>query len=749
MKNKVVLRMMVLLAIFCTASFISRSSWALNVSTVYAEEATTNDGSEHTHVYTYEVTKESTCTQAGEATLSCECGDSYTIAIPAIGHSYKTTTVAATYSEKGYTLHTCTRCGYSYKDNYTDVKTVPSVSLKSDFSATDSAVRINWTKVSVANGYQIQRYDLSTKKWTDIKTINSGSIVTFRDSDLESGTTYKYRIRAFVTENGSNYYGTYSSVIITTTDPSKVELKSEFSSTASAIRINWNKVNGASGYRIYRYDSSTKKWTTVKTISDGSKTTYRDSSLSSGKTYKYKVKAYKTLKGTKYWGETSTYITAVTKPDKVSIKTSYTCTSSAIRINWNKVSGASGYRIYRYDSSTKKWTTVKTISDGSKTTYRDSSLSSGKTYKYKVKAYKTLKGTKYWGETSTYITAVTKPDKVSIKTSYTCTSSAIRINWNKVSGASGYRIYRYDSSTKKWTTVKTISDGSKTTYRDSSLSSGKTYKYKVKAYKTLKGTKYWGKSSSVIEAGTKSDDTLYYITSYSNVYDTSYNYSGAVSGSSYYTGYYDPHYEGYYIINYQSSEKLIKQTNAIKRSNAKVLQTGAIGQYGGKIAGYSACGPTAVAILLNSEKNAGWSKDELILYSESHNLNDQGSLRGGGGMTAPKLLTLISGYSNGKYSAKNIYSSTQNRSAELKSQIDNSHRVLVLTCYRSSVITSGGGRHFVVVCGYEVINSTLYFYYADPYYGNGPRSLRRVSSQVLVSSIANATGEPRTMIILN
>lgn len=48
----------------------------------------TPDPSEHTHSYTETVTKEASCTEAGEKTYTCDCGDSYTEVIPAKGHSY-------------------------------------------------------------------------------------------------------------------------------------------------------------------------------------------------------------------------------------------------------------------------------------------------------------------------------------------------------------------------------------------------------------------------------------------------------------------------------------------------------------------------------------------------------------------------------------------------------------------------------------------------------------------------------------
>lgn len=42
----------------------------------------------HTHTYTENITKEATCTETGEKSLTCECGDTKTESIPAVGHNY-------------------------------------------------------------------------------------------------------------------------------------------------------------------------------------------------------------------------------------------------------------------------------------------------------------------------------------------------------------------------------------------------------------------------------------------------------------------------------------------------------------------------------------------------------------------------------------------------------------------------------------------------------------------------------------
>ena len=66
------------------------------------------------------VTKPATCDEDGEETRSCSvCQTSEKRKAQSSGHIYKDNVVAPTCTEKGYTQHTCTSCGYSYKDNFT------------------------------------------------------------------------------------------------------------------------------------------------------------------------------------------------------------------------------------------------------------------------------------------------------------------------------------------------------------------------------------------------------------------------------------------------------------------------------------------------------------------------------------------------------------------------------------------------------------------------------------------------------
>lgn len=72
------------------------------------------------HTYTQAVTKESTCTEEGVMTFTCDCGNSYTQPIPKAEHQYHSAVTEPDCTHMGYTTHTCTVCGSSYQDSFVD-----------------------------------------------------------------------------------------------------------------------------------------------------------------------------------------------------------------------------------------------------------------------------------------------------------------------------------------------------------------------------------------------------------------------------------------------------------------------------------------------------------------------------------------------------------------------------------------------------------------------------------------------------
>lgn len=89
----------------------------------------------HEHSYKAVSTVAATCTNGGYTVYECNCGASYHGGeTSALGHSYESKVVEATTEAGGYTVHTCTRCGDSYTDSYTE-KVEKQYDLSVDFDA--------------------------------------------------------------------------------------------------------------------------------------------------------------------------------------------------------------------------------------------------------------------------------------------------------------------------------------------------------------------------------------------------------------------------------------------------------------------------------------------------------------------------------------------------------------------------------------------------------------------------------------
>ncbi len=372
---------------------------------------------------------------------------------------------------------------YGYNTYLTSSTIKYATSISGDSGST--WIKLSWSKVSGATGYQI--YMNGTK----IATLYDGE-TSYTVKSLTGSTDYEFVIRSF-SKGSSTVFGSYSSTFTFTTNPYKATFSS-YSSTDDAIRVNWNKVDGADGYRIYQYINGS--WVSLATVSS-STLTYRISDLNSGTTYKFKVKAYtRDVDGTAQFGVASD--TYVTKTDATQVQmTSFSATTTAIRINWAKVDDADGYRIYQYINGS--WVTVKTVSS-STLTYRIDDLKSDTIYKFKVKAYYVnSSGTTKWYDASDTFVTHTDYTQVQMR-SYSATATAVRINWEEVETADGYRIYQYINGS--WVKVATVSS-STLTYRISGLKADTTYKFKVKAYyKTSSGKTVWYDSSDTFVTST-------------------------------------------------------------------------------------------------------------------------------------------------------------------------------------------------------------------------------------------------------
>lgn len=180
-----------------------------------------------------------------------------------------------------------------------------------------------------------------------------------------------------------------------------------------------------------------------------------------------------------------------------------TRTASTVSLKIGKISEADGYKVYRATSLSGSY---KYIGYTTSTTYVDRTVKSATSYFYKLRAYQTVRGTKYNSKYSSAVSVTPTLSKTSYISAKGASQSVISIAWSKVSGATGYNVYR---ATTKGGTYSYIGRASSNSYKDTGLKSGKTYYYCIRAMKSVGSTKYYGiYSSKVTGTTTKSQTTV-------------------------------------------------------------------------------------------------------------------------------------------------------------------------------------------------------------------------------------------------
>lgn len=180
----------------------------------------------------------------------------------------------------------------------------------------------------------------------------------------------------------------------------------------------------------------------------------------------------------------STQIDAVTvlpAPSGVSTST----TTSDVTITWtnNDDSSDGNITVEKSTDGGTSWSDATTTLAPSDTSYTDTSVTQGDTYQYRV-----TRVTDHTEATSSSVSAtVNLPAPSNFTFDDTTTEDELTMSWDAVSNATGYHLYRSETSftdSANATQVTDIVDDGSTTYSytDGTLEDGEKFYYSVTAY---------------------------------------------------------------------------------------------------------------------------------------------------------------------------------------------------------------------------------------------------------------------------
>ncbi|MGG1552818.1 chondroitinase-B domain-containing protein [Paenibacillus ferrarius] len=342
----------------------------------------------------------------------------------------------------------------------------------------NNKIDLTWSGFASAASYTIWRSTTSDSGYVQIGSADSGT-TTYSDTSAVNGSTYYYRVQAVTASSSKTPSLTVGNAAPLATTAGVATPNPPTGLTAAAggtgIVLNWSPVSGANSYSIWHSSTSGSGYTQIGTTADGATTSYSDIGIANG-TYYYVVQAVNTGGSSVNSAEASATLNAAT----LGAPTGVTATASGdatIALSWQPVSGATGYVLSRSMRSGGGYMPIGTVADGGATGYTDNGVENG-TWYYTVQAVNPAgTGTRSAEATAT----LAAPDAPTGVTANASAGTQVGLQWNAVSGATGYKVLRSTKDGSEYTTVGTTAGGGTTSFADKHIASGTTYYYVVRA----------------------------------------------------------------------------------------------------------------------------------------------------------------------------------------------------------------------------------------------------------------------------
>ena len=320
---------------------------------------------------------------------------------------------------------------------------------------------VSWKPVEGAAIYRVYRYTVTSER----ELVGETGALSLSDTNCAVGSEYAYCVTA-ITADGTHEsdYSSAARGVAISIPPVPTGVTAESTATG-VITLTWTPVDGAAGYRVYRYTSATA----YEPIGETTECTFVDAGRAIGTKYAYRVSA---VNGSDESVLTNAiYCTAASVPAMPTGVTAESTATGIITLTWTPVDGAAEYRVYRYISATA----YEPIGETAECTFVDAGRAIGTKYAYRVSA---VNGSDESVLTNTvYCTAASIPAMPTDVIAESTATKEITVSWQAVEGAGMYRVYRYNSAT----TYVLIGETSQTFFTDVGRKIGEGYAYRVSA----------------------------------------------------------------------------------------------------------------------------------------------------------------------------------------------------------------------------------------------------------------------------
>ncbi len=356
---------------------------------------------------------------------------------------------------------------------------------------TKNTVYLAWNALENADSYTVSR---STDAANFAVVALNITATEYTDTTANENKTYYYQVVA----NSGNFVSLPSnaSIEVDNNYPQKPAVTAKQVGIGK-VALEWGKLENATNIVIARWSENTE-WQNIATL-QATASSYTDTGLTQGN-YQYIVSVYGEKEHHLVRSEQVEIVVNNKTLSTPKISSAKYVKKNQIRVNYNKVSGADSYELYRKIGS-GKYVKIKTVS--AKYSYiTDKTAKKAGTYYYKVKA---VNKTQSYLSSSLSSAKKIKAMNFSYKAKFKLTKGAKAFTFtfkSKHKNADGFQIqYSTKESMKKakYVTLKASAKSKKVV----KLKAKTTYYVRVRAYKKINGKKVYSVYSAKLKVKTK------------------------------------------------------------------------------------------------------------------------------------------------------------------------------------------------------------------------------------------------------
>ena len=341
-------------------------------------------------------------------------------------------------------------------------------------------ITLSWTNnTSSETGIVVERCEGASCTFDGSTLTTTGpGITTYVDTAVTSNTAYSYRVKAV---NGTLSWASAYTPTVTRTTPAAVAPVLAVPTAVSDTRIDlsWSDPNSdETNYLVVR-DNVVIATRPANSIS------YSDTTVTAGSSYTYLIRASKTA--TNPWTADSNSQTVSPSTPAPGSLGAAVASSTQLNLSWvNGTTTETEVRVERcQNAGCTDFAEIAVLPKAQPdTSYQDTSVVPGVTYRYQVRAANTTIGwtTGYSNIATATPTALTVPGAT---TATRASEVQINLSWSATAGVSGYNVYYCTGSGCTPSLLAgSVSGGSTTTFQHTGLAVNSYYRYARKSFKT-------------------------------------------------------------------------------------------------------------------------------------------------------------------------------------------------------------------------------------------------------------------------